>query len=57
MLETAGRLSSPNSPSWAEVNAGWGQLCFLLDAFYRKCRREPSEYRLVPRGQTSHLIR
>lgn len=29
----------------------------LLDVFYRKCQAHPSNYRLVPRGQFSFLIR
>ncbi|KAL8428905.1 hypothetical protein ACSSS7_006913 [Eimeria intestinalis] len=52
-----GRVSSPSCPSWAEINTGWGYLCLLLDVFYRKCRTQPSNYRLVPRGQFSFLIR
>lgn len=52
-----GRVSSPSCPSWSEVNTGWGYLCLLLDVFYRKCRTQPSDYRLVPRGQFSFLVR
>ncbi|CDJ37694.1 beclin 1, putative [Eimeria tenella] len=52
-----GRISSPSCPSWSEVNTGWGYLCMLLDVFYRKCHTQPSNYRLVARGQFSFLIR
>ncbi|KAL8450872.1 hypothetical protein Emag_002978 [Eimeria magna] len=52
-----GRVSSPSCPSWPEINTGWGYLCLLLDVFYRKCQTQPSNYRLVPRGQFSVLIR
>ncbi|KAL8431780.1 hypothetical protein Efla_005002 [Eimeria flavescens] len=52
-----GRVSSPSCPSWSEVNTGWGYLCLLLDVFYRKCQTQPSNYRLVPRGQFSFLVR
>lgn len=52
-----GRISSPSCPSWPEVNTGWGYMCLLLDVFYRKCRVQPSTYRIAPRGQFSFLVR
>ncbi|CBZ50014.1 hypothetical protein NCLIV_004900 [Neospora caninum Liverpool] len=52
-----GRLSSPASPSWAEINSGWGHMCLLLDVLFRKVYVHPTHYRLLPRGPYSCLIR
>ncbi|KEP63175.1 UNVERIFIED_CONTAM: hypothetical protein HHA_221360 [Hammondia hammondi] len=52
-----GRISSPATPSWAEINSGWGHMCLLLDVLFRKVYVHPTHYRLVPRGPFSCLIR
>ncbi|KFG61062.1 autophagy protein Apg6 [Toxoplasma gondii RUB] len=52
-----GRVSSPATPSWAEINSGWGHMCLLLDVLFRKVYVHPTHYRLVPRGPFSCLIR
>ena len=50
------RLGRPSVP-WVEMNAAFGFLCLLLDVLVKKLNLTLSQYRLLPRGSSSVLIR
>jgi beclin 1 len=50
------RLGRPSVP-WAEMNAAFGFLCLLLDVLVKKVDINLSQFRLLPRGSSSVLIR
>lgn len=43
--------------AWSEINAGWGFLCLLLDVLGKKAGLTVSQYRLLPRGNYSVIIK
>ena len=42
---------------WTEINAAWGFLCLLADVVVKKCGIALSQYRLLPRGSYSVIIK
>ena len=50
------RLGRPSVP-WSEINAGLGFLCLLLDVLVKKVNLSLSQYRLLPRGSSSVIIK
>jgi beclin 1 len=50
------RLGQPGVP-WSEVNAGLGFLCLLLDVLVKRANISLSQYRLLPRGSYSVIIK
>jgi beclin 1 len=49
-----GRLSNP-VVEWAEINAAWGQTCFLLATVAERLGFSFKGYRLLPRGSSSQI--
>lgn len=50
------RLGRPSVP-WSEVNAALGFLCLLADVLLKKTNVSLSQYRLLPRGSYSVIIK
>ena len=50
------RVGQPGVP-WSEVNAGLGFLCLLLDVLVKRANISLSQYRLLPRGSYSVIIK
>ena len=42
---------------WTEINAAWGFLCLLADVIVKRCSITLSQYRLLPRGSYSVIIK
>ena len=42
---------------WTEINAAWGFLCLLADVITKRCGITLSQYRLLPRGSYSVIIK
>ena len=42
---------------WAEINAAWGFLCLLMDVLVKKAGVVLTQYRLLPRGNYSVIIK
>lgn len=51
-----GRMA-PHKVSWDEINAAWGQVCLLMDIITTKGNFHLSQYRIIPRGSFSVVIR
>ena len=50
------RVGRPNVP-WAEVNSALGFLCLLTDVLLKRANVSLSQYRLLPRGSYSVIIK
>ena len=50
------RIGQPSVP-WAEVNAGLGFLCLLMDVLVKRTNMSLTQYRLLPRGSYSVIIK
>ena len=42
---------------WVEINAAWGFLCLLMDVLVKKAGVSLTQYRLLPRGSYSVIIK
>ena len=51
------RVGKKQNVPWTEVNAGVGQLCLLLDVIVKRCHVPLTQYRLLPRGSFSAIIK